>query len=106
MDRILQFIPFLLFARNTEDGNGCKTSPIKLNTQRIIEGVIIAAIAGAVSGYVSVAKLEVKVDGLKSEVKAVEQRMCDENKRQETRIDDTLNRVERLSNILLKEKIR
>lgn len=61
----------------------------KLNFSRIVEAVIIAIIAGALSGYISVAKLEVRVENL-----------CAENSRQEKRIDDNLSRLEKLSDSL------
>jgi len=86
MDKILNFIPFFLV---TGSGNP------RPNIPRIIEALIIAAIAGAVSGYISVAKLETKIDFI-----------CVDNVRQEHRIDETLNRLERLAEVVNEHKGR
>lgn len=40
----------------------------RLNTARIIEAVIIAAIGGLMAGYIAVAKMEVRMDGMEKKV--------------------------------------
>lgn len=44
-DKIYEYIPFILMAKNKEDGS------IPLNIARIIEAVIIAVITGAIIGW-------------------------------------------------------
>ena len=56
---ILGMFPFLLSTGN----NG-----IKLNGARILEGILIAAIAGLFSGYISVQRLEVKIDAVEKQM--------------------------------------
>lgn len=96
MDRLLQFIPFLLTVPKSNGGSG---QP-KLNVTRIIEAVVIAAVGGLMAGYVSMAKMEVKVDQIQADLKGIESRMCSDQTRQEKRIDDVANKVDKM---LLKE---
>jgi len=57
MKNYLQYIPFLV----TIEGH------VKLNGARIMEGIIIAAIAGLMSGYISVNELRVEIMALKTQ---------------------------------------
>jgi hypothetical protein len=104
MDKLLHLVPFLLFLKGPNGLPNGRNTPLRFNTQRIIEAVIIAVIAGAFSGYISVAKLEVKVEGHVREVQAIEKRLCDDNARQEKRIDDNLMRLERMTDVLMRVK--
>lgn len=45
------------------------TGSTHVRTQRIIEAILIAALAGAFSGYVTLAMLEVKFNNLQAQVR-------------------------------------
>ena len=71
--RIVEFLgafPFLLVGA---DGG----LQIKMNWARIIEAIIIACLAGALSGYISVEKVSVKVDEISKHVDILDKRIWD-----------------------------
>jgi hypothetical protein len=59
---ILSYFPFVL----SVNGN------VRLNGARIIEGIIIAALAGLLSGYVAVSELKVEMIYIKDQMKLLE----------------------------------
>ena len=60
IDRILDYIPFLAM---TQTGKGPH-----LNFSRIIEAVVIAIIAGTLSAYITVQKIELKLSYIEQKV--------------------------------------
>ena len=70
----------------------------QLNTSRIIEGLIIAAVAGAVAGYISVKELRVEVQSLKNSVTKIE--------RTQEKLSDKMDRAqEKLFEDLYKPRV-
>lgn len=61
-DKLLSFIPFIMSV------NG----EYKINMTRIIEAVIISVLGGAVAGYITMVKMEVKMADLKEDVRRLE----------------------------------
>ena len=53
IDRIMEYIPFLAM---TQPGGR-----LRLNFSRIVEAVIIAIVAGGLSAYITVQKIELKL---------------------------------------------
>lgn len=68
---LLSSVPFLM--TTCEDGK----PQLKANIPRIIEALVIAVVSGALSGYISLQKIEVKVDLLLKQVDKVETRLDD-----------------------------
>lgn len=62
LDRIIEFIPFVL----------ATGTPAHLRTQRIIEAVIIAALSGGASAYVSVAVMQADLKALSAKLTRIE----------------------------------
>ena len=60
MDRIIEYIPFLAM---TQTGGRPQ-----LNFSRIVEAVIIAIVAGGLSAYITVQKIELKLTYLEQKV--------------------------------------
>lgn len=50
-------------------------SGAKVRWPRVLEAILIALIAGALSGYISVSKMEVKIEYLEKQVCKIEQRL-------------------------------
>lgn len=63
---LLSTIPFVFLG--TEDRP-------KLSMARIVEACIVAVIAGAIAGYISVVQMEVKMDAHKERLAAVEKKI-------------------------------
>ena len=61
MEKLLSFIPFLITKEN-------KTN---FNYLRLLEAAIIAVVAGILSGYTTVAKLEVRLNKIESQVEKI-----------------------------------
>jgi len=81
----LSVLPFVLM---TADGT------VKLNGARIMEGVIIAAIAGLLSGYVAVKELGVKIFSIESQVSALDTKINKLDDRLYEYVTDTNKRIE------------
>ena len=60
IDRIMEYIPFLAM---TQPGGR-----LRLNFSRIVEAVIIAIVAGGLSAYITVQKIELKLTYLEQKV--------------------------------------
>lgn len=60
IDRIMEYIPFLAVTSGGRVPH--------LNFSRIIEAVIIAIVAGALSAYITVQKIEIKLDYIEKKV--------------------------------------
>ena len=60
IDRFIDYIPFLAM---TQPGGR-----LRLNVSRIVEAVIIAIVAGGLSAYITVQKIELKLTYLEQKV--------------------------------------
>lgn len=62
-DKFLDYIPFLMMVDRRH----------KINSTRILEAIIIAIIGGAVAGYISFSKMEVRFENMQITVSELKQ---------------------------------
>lgn len=61
MEKYLQLIPFLMVKGNLGHGTG-------IRLQRVFEALIIAAISGVVAGYLTMQKMEIRLDYMEKKI--------------------------------------
>lgn len=87
-----QFIPFVLATRRTADG--VLTGSAKLNTSRVLEGLVIAGITGAIVMYGVQQKLDAQLAELKAQMAQLQTRMMEQKAEinaRENRLEDKLD---------------
>lgn len=83
MEKWLGMMPFMLTMGQPQP---------KLNLPRLIEAIIIAVLTGVAASYVTVARLDERLSATQQHVQRLEQR-----------VDKNLDRIERLSEVILQE---